>query len=255
VTEAMWPTLASLYVEAISPGGESLGGATATVVRSSDGTDFLVTARHVFTGLHHETEKIMHPSLAIPEKIRVYHRRGLFTVPEIVTQELYDHDGDPLFRGDPSIFHFETADVAALQLVQPPFGAIVRSYEIPSIMARPGVTSPVWIIGYPAGSRPGGYELAVWSRGSVATDPVSTWHGDRFLVDSRTRSGQSGSPVIVFIPAHVAYSPDGQTRHEFEASWTLLGVYSGRLPNLDDGSSDLGSVWNVSMIRQILEGY
>ncbi|MDZ5447920.1 serine protease [Micromonospora sp. 4G57] len=250
----MWPTQASLYIEPVSPGGEPLSGATGFVVTRADGTDFLLTARHVLTGRHDETKQIMHSSGATPEKVRIYHYGALMTVPEVITQDLYDDDGDQVFIEDPSMVDVETADVVALPLSRPRYGAIVRSYELPPTAEPPSVTAPVWIVGYPAGSRRDGHELAVWSRGSVATDPVSTWHGDRFLVDSRTRPGQSGAPVISFVSAHSSFSPDGQVRHDFADSWTLLGLYSGRLYNGNKESSDLGSVWTVSAIRRILYG-
>ncbi|MEU8370067.1 serine protease [Micromonospora tulbaghiae] len=254
IDQPMWPTSASLYLEPISPGGAPLADATGFVVKRSDGAEFLLTARHVLTGRHDISKEIMHSSGAVPRKINIYHYSSWMTAPEIVTQELYDDDDNPLYLEDPSMIDFETADVAALPLSPPRYGAIVRSYELTSLAECPSVTAPVWIIGYPAGSRSGGQSLAVWSRGSVATDPVTTWHGDRFLIDSRTRPGQSGAPVISFVPAHSSYSPDGQTRHEFPASWKLLGLYSGRLPNFDKESSDLGSVWNTSVIRGVIQG-
>jgi hypothetical protein len=249
-----WPTLASLYIEPLSPGGPALAGATGFVVRRTDGTDFLLTARHVLTGRHDETKEIMHESGATPERIRIWHYQSSWhVIHDVVTQELRDDDDNPLFFEDPSIFVEESADVAALPLSRPIERGLVRSYDIsPLVDRRPAVTATVWIVGYPVGIRRSGHELAVWSRGSVATDPVANWHGDRFLVDSRTRPGQSGSPVISYVPAHSSYSPDGQIRHDHPASWTLLGLYSGRLYSGNNESSDLGSVWNLSKIREVI---
>jgi hypothetical protein len=117
--EPMWPTMASLYIEAIAPGGASLGGATGFVVERSDGALFLLTARHVFSGRHDVTKKILHSSGATPQKIKINHPRHWLTVPEVMTQELAGENDDPLYLEDPSIIDFENADVAALPLARP----------------------------------------------------------------------------------------------------------------------------------------
>jgi hypothetical protein len=60
------------------------------------------------------------------------------------------------------------------------------------------MAGPMSIIGFPFGMAYGG-AMATWVQGFVASE----WqvdYGDlpRFLVDSRTRQGQSGSPVIFY---------------------------------------------------------
>lgn len=41
----------------------------------------------------------------------------------------------------------------------------------------------------------------------------------------------------------------GTLRAGYEPSWELFGVYSGRI----DGRTDIGRVWKMSAIREILE--
>jgi hypothetical protein len=123
-------------------------------------------------------------------------------------------------------------------------------YSLESV-ARPAAlypTSDVSIVGFPAGVIVGG-KLPVWTRGTVATKPAASLNGNpAFLVDSRTRPGQSGSPVIGYWigPRVLA---DGTTYVGGE-DWELFGIYSGRT----SPDSDLGRVWRLDAIRQVIEG-
>lgn len=239
-----WPTLASLYLEPIGPTGMVLAGATGFLVRAG-GRLWLVTARHVVTGLHDQTGKPLDANLATPTTLRVWHPAVNWrSRREPVEVALVDDAGEPEYRQDPSLIQHETADVAVLPFSVDERTTAARAYEIDLSARLPDVTSRVWIIGYPERTRVDESDLAVWSRGSVASDPAQTWHGDRFLIDSRTRRGQSGAPVIRYVPEHVTTSPDGQATHSHAASWSLLGVYSGRLSE----QSDLGSVWTARML-------
>lgn len=57
-------------------------------------------------------------------------------------------------------------------------------------------TAVASIVGFAAGLTVGG-KLPFWTRGAVATEPAAPIDGlPVFLVDARTRPGQSGSPVI-----------------------------------------------------------
>jgi hypothetical protein len=66
-----------------------------------------------------------------------------------------------------------------------------------------------------------------------------------FLIDCRSRPGQSGSPVVL----HHGYHARAANSIGFRASSELLGVYSGRI----NEHSDLGRVWKSSMIVELLQ--
>ena len=74
-----------------------------------------------------------------------------------------------------------------------------------------------------------------------------------FLIDSKTRQGQSGSPVIYY--SESGFDPhykDGENIGK--AVWGCpfmreVGIYSGRI-NKD---SDLGYVWKWEVIKEILD--
>lgn len=73
-----------------------------------------------------------------------------------------------------------------------------------------------------------------------------------FLIDCRTRAGQSGSPVLAFRTG--AYRKQDGNRamtslSATETAWEFLGVYSGRV----NKESDLGRVWHVSALGELLD--
>jgi hypothetical protein len=70
------------------------------------------------------------------------------------------------------------------------------------------------------------------------------------MIDSRTRPGSSGSPVIAYRPGRMVALEDGSTAMFGGAVWRLLGVYSGRIT----AEADLGFVWKTRVISEIIEG-
>ena len=100
------------------------------------------------------------------------------------------------------------------------------------------------VVGFPFGERTGG-AFAVWATGFVATEPEID-HGGKpvFLIDCRSRRGQSGSPVIL----HHGYHAKTANSIGFKASSELLGIYSGRI----NEQSDFGRVWKSSVIAELL---
>ena len=112
----------------------------------------------------------------------------------------------------------------------------------------------VFVLGFPVGWEPLKAEqaaYAVWSRGSVASEPELDWDNlPRFLIDSRTRQGQSGSPVFAF-RNYAWKDKDGNTHFPMSPTveGELIGIYSGRI----SADSDLGYVWRLDAIRAIID--
>jgi hypothetical protein len=161
---------------------------------------------------------------------------------------LYTPTGAPRWREHAT--HSRAVDVVALELTDV---AGVAIYTHDPWAAGPGlamaVTSGVSIIGFPFGLTGGG-GLGVWVRGWIATEP-STDYNNRpcFLVDSRTRQGQSGSPVIIYESGGAVAMADGGTAIFSGPIEQFLGVYSGRI----NDQSDLGFVWKASAVREIVD--
>jgi hypothetical protein len=119
--------------------------------------------------------------------------------------------------------------------------------EGPDVAAH--VTEGVSIVGFPFGITGGGF-LPIWTRGFIATEPMINFNDlPLFLIDSRTRQGQSGSPVLFFNNGGSVAMRDGSTHFFSGPVEKFLGVYSGRI----NAQSDLGFVWKASGVRDIIE--
>jgi hypothetical protein len=112
-----------------------------------------------------------------------------------------------------------------------------------------------YVLGYPEGMIGPGW-TPIWKRGSIATEPDYNFRNmPGFLIDTATRSGMSGSPVVVrhsgvFNPsgaAHVAPDAVIGTVSKF------VGIYSGRLGD-DPMGVQLGMVWRAEVLEDIVTG-
>jgi hypothetical protein len=114
------------------------------------------------------------------------------------------------------------------------------------------VGDDAFVLGYPLGLE-GGPKLPIWKRASIATEP----HYDldqlpKILIDTATRQGMSGAPVIAVRRGLV--QPRGTTgldKSIFGTVETFLGAYSGRVG--EDGlGAQLGIVWKASAVDEIV---
>ena len=124
---------------------------------------------------------------------------------------------------------------------------------------EPYVGDDVFVLGYPRGFD-GGHELAIWKRGSIASQPnVDLEKLPKILVDTATREGMSGAPVIarrrgLIIPRGVQGTPGQFTGLELIGQAdTFLGVYSGRIGD-DELGVQLGIVWKARVLEEIIVG-
>jgi hypothetical protein len=251
------PSVQSLALE-MFVGSQSLGTATGFVVKSSTGKRFLVTNWHVLTGRHLHTGQPLHPSAATPDRIAIAHNTGgTLGAWTVKSEPLYDNDGTPLWVEHPKLGPL--VDVVALPLADldgvdtyehsfsGPVGHDVQS--LPSAL-KWGVSDFVNIIGFPFGWTGGGM-LGIWVQGAIATEPQLDFQGlPCFLIDSRTRQGQSGSPVVIYKRNGWVTLEDGRPYMIHNPVTMMIGVYSGRLSS----DSDLGTVWKVSVVADLLAG-
>jgi hypothetical protein len=117
--------------------------------------------------------------------------------------------------------------------------------------ARMELGTELQVIGFPVGFDPVGEDvpLGVWTRGTIAWQPSLHWRNlPAFLIDCRSRPGQSGSPVVFSASELTPY------RHASGAIATgsvheFIGVYSGRIHK----DSDVGVVWKRDAVREVVE--
>jgi hypothetical protein len=237
------PSVASLLLQAEA---NSLPLSTATgFVVSRDNQTHLVTNRHVVRGRHQTTDIALHPSGGVPDSLRViHHAAGKLGTPVEKVEKLHDNSDRPLWFEHP--LHKDKVDVVALPLTDLT-GVDIHPYDPwAQTRVRIGPTEPLNIMGFPFGITGGG-ALAIWVRGFVATEVTVDFDNlPCFLIDSRTRPGQSGSPVIFYGGSFTSATGAlvvGGTVEEF------VGVYSGRI----NPESDLGVVWKASVVREIVQ--
>jgi hypothetical protein len=237
------PSTQSLFVE-VCYGDQRISTATAFLVRAINDQLFLITNRHVVTGRHEDTGALLSSTGAIPDRLIVHHnsRRGLGEYCE-VSQPLQDQVGQNLWVELPS----RRADLVAFALSQHDDIA-VYPYEVQSsshMEIEPA--QMVSVVGFPFGERTA-RSFAVWATGFIASEPEIN-HGGRpvFLIDCRSRQGQSGSPVLIQRSSGRA-TQDDQANLVYEPSHTLLGVYSGRI----NPESDIGVVWKAYVLAELL---
>lgn len=162
---------------------------------------FLVTNWHNFTGRDFFTKKCLDVNnLSVPNKVKIFFRTG--TVGNFATQifPLFDDNDKPLWL-ELAAPH-EACDIAALHISIPDeaqknfLNAPLVDGETNADDMRIDIGSDVYLLGYPF--KLDVQNMPVWKRGSIATEPglVMVSQEKYFLVDTASRPGMSGSPVI-----------------------------------------------------------
>lgn len=218
---------------------------------------YLVTNWHVVSGRNADTEETLDVSAAIPDELRVYlpdvKADGSFQFGDRQPLSVMLYEGerkkwlDLKMKGkwiDVTLIPMDEKEDAAIipiENCEEPFNDAVR-FEI---------TSPVYVIGFPFGKIAG--DIPIWKRATVASEP--TYDMDDlpyYFVDTATREGMSGSPVIFFKDRPVIIG--NGTSDEVSIHWTkFMGIYSGRIgANKNMGDAQLGRVWKVDVIDKII---
>ena len=185
--------------------GETLlSSGTCFFVMSEDGP-VLVTNRHNFTGRDNITGQLLHKQGAVPDHA-VVTMHGPHEVHYHIDLEDHEKRGAPAWTEHPT--WGAKADIVALPVNE--MTKIVgeaNSVSLDDDWHRWEVGSELHVIGYPYGQIGGPFPI--WSKGSIASEPdVDIADLPVFLIDCRSRTGQSGSPVF----AHFALVPLSNTR-------------------------------------------
>ena len=247
------PSLKSLFIEMYF-NDQLLSTGTATLISNTrESHCALVTNRHNVTGRHQETGKCLSTTLGVPNNIVIYFHRSGDEVGNWIKVKL------PLYREDETPFWIEhpelgeKADIVALNLN---WGSDVLKlpYYLKLDLDRVGmVVSPaetLSVIGFPFGMSTTG-KLPIWATGFLAQElSLVTKSNPVFLIDCRTRQGQSGSPVIAFRTSGHRSMKDKRISASLSSNiiWEFLGIYSGRV----NAESDLGKVWHVSSLEELI---
>lgn len=156
-------------------------------------------------------------------------------------EHLGDYPGEA--SSDIAVIPLPLAIVEKFELTERAYIWDRRDLEARDLQYNLRPTEVVHVIGYPFSAKGFTVTMPIWTSGSVANE-VNSGPDDRFLVDARTRPGQSGSPVVLYRSATTAGSP---LPVQIPEKGLLLGVYSGRTDKVDD----LGFVWWGNEIESI----
>lgn len=226
-----------------------LSTGTGFVAFTKSGKPVLLTNRHNVTGRDQNTGKCLSMTAGIPDEIRINH--NVFARPGVwvwTSERLTKTDGSPRWLEHPKLG--ATADFIALPLTDT---YCVQTFPYnprsPGAAISIKVADVVSVIGFPFGLSVGG-STAVWATGFVASEPEIDYNGlPTFLIDCRTRQGQSGSAVVAHRNGGMVAMMDGSTAAFVGPITRFLGIYSGRV----NSESDIGLVWKASAVAELLD--
>lgn len=252
------PTAKSLFIEMYF-GDTLLSSGTAFLAANTRASHCaLITNRHNVTGRHQDTSECLDKKYAaVPDAIVIHFHKNTHDQSKIgeewkrVRLPLYREDGSPYWIEHPVLG--ERADVIALNLNWGDDVCRLPYYmesDLDNVNLAIDPAEPLSVIGFPFGISSQG-KLPVWATGFLAQElSLIEPENPVFLIDCRTRQGQSGSPVIAYRPTGYRHFKDGKVHFTQSGNvvWEFLGIYSGRV----NSQSDLGRVWHVRVIRDVL---
>ena len=222
-------------------------------VKASSGTGFFVksekgpvfiTNRHNLTGRHQNTEKPLSKYATIPNygsiKIIGSHEPVLYVF-DFYADNIMDN---PIWVEHPE--YGSEVDVVGI-LFSELSNIIYRFVDCSQSWMTLKIAEKINVLGFPFGLN---NYFAIWTTGYVASEPAVNYKGfPAFLIDARTRQGQSGSLVLQQFPVGHVEEYKGQTYISKKPMSRPLGIYSGRI----NKESDIGIVWDMSIIREIVK--
>lgn len=229
--------------------GIELSCATAFSVRWQ-GSDYLVTNWHIVSGRNADTNKCLDKNAAIPNTMAVrFHTKGQLGHWTTIDIPLIGSDDEALWLEHPL---GRKIDVAAIK-IPPEAASRVSLFPLDiglasvDMVAMPAM--PVSVIGYPLGLSAGKC-WPIWKTGHIASDPDIDFEPGRpaFLIDATTRSGMSGSPVVMRLDSYL--KSDGSQVFAGGITTKFMGIYAGRIHD----ESEIGRVWRPFVLSELFEG-
>ena len=252
-------SLASYYVDLLF-NDKKISNATCFFSKQN-GKIYLVTNWHVVSGKNADSFELLDQWGAIPNIIRVYIPKeigeGLIKYYDnsYMDVRLYDQEENKLWYE--MKIGSRMIDVAVIPIQDPNgiYMTIEEAEEPFNEEVRFDIASEIYIIGFPSGNQTG--YIPIWKKASVASEPELDMEDlPYYFADTATKSGMSGSPVVLYKDRPVAII--NQQAGAISRHWTkLVGIYSGRIGANSETRNDaqLGRVWKVSVIKDIINNY
>ena len=239
--------------------------ATATGFIYKDNEQYyLITNWHNVAGKDPISGKCLHSNAGIPNKIETRFFKIIDGYQEAVTNynnwcsiNLYnDSEMDtPVWYEHPR--HKNLVDVVAiplsLEIISPNILFPINKINLDNNFEKM-VADDVFVIGYPF-AKNFNTNFPIWKKGSIATEPdIDIDNLPKFLIDTATRSGLSGSPVVM--RRHGLHGLKNSKMHDDTLIGTIenfVGIYSGRIGE-SQLEAQLGIVWKANVIKEIVDG-
>lgn len=215
---------------------------------------YLITNWHVAAATNLFTKQLLLTTGARPNRFQC---KFVIRVGELeretIDVPIRDENDEPLWLIYPAQ-HIRAVDIVAIPLDADALRGKVTLLPVNEL--APGriairVGMDVFILGYPFGSGPPAFP--VWKRGSIASEPDLVKTTGFYLVDTASRPGMSGSPVVLRSwNSHVMESSDFTAMTEGPID-RVIGIYSGRKEDAP-GEAQIGMVWHADYINDIIDG-
>ncbi|KQW54022.1 MULTISPECIES: trypsin-like peptidase domain-containing protein [unclassified Variovorax] len=233
-------------------GATGLSTATAFFYRRNESM-YLVSNWHVLSGRNAQTLEPLDKNCGIPDRVECYALKASDFIERVWHSfPLLDDGGNPRWLHHPSLQN--QVDVAVLPVEIPASLRTCAMNDLAEAEMTLRVSHDVFVLGYPLGIQDV-VGLPIWKRASVASEPGTS--APSFLVDTATRQGMSGSPVILRYRGF--HKSDPTTPAVSAEDWfgegdMFVGVYSGRLLGASELEAQLGIVWKSRVIDEIIDG-
>ena len=220
-----------------------------------NGQFFLITNWHNITGRNPQTLKLLCKHGGIPDRVKFKVRYlGSYADWMTIERPLYE-DTDDSAPSKPvwleHAYHHNKIDVIAIPIPIPAGGEVTTINEVNTARVLLRVATDVFVLGYPKGISGGG-EFPIWKRASIATEPdIQLDALPKMLVDTATREGMSGAPVIA-VARRGVLEPEAGLAGNWDSGYRFVGVYSGRLGH-GELEAQLGIVWKAQVVDDIVQ--
>lgn len=229
-----------------------------------DSKYYLITNGHNITRVNPDTNKRIIDSAAFPVKIatkvKIQKDNHYHVLKDLIEIDLYEDLDFKIPKWFVHPKHKYRVDVVAIPIEETKnVHESIKLFPINKIKFDAEfsirIADDVYVLGYPF-DLTSGMELPIWKRGSIATEPIIDLDNlPKLMIDTATRSGMSGSPVIMFRSGFHSLH-DGNALKGDEIMGTIknfVGIYSGRIGAEDNFLTQLGIVWKERVINEILE--
>lgn len=211
----------------------------------------VVTAWHNLTGTHPTTRQSLSKTGARPNRVVATLLSPSIEKVFSYSYDLYDADGNPTWVVHP--LGSQEIDIAVFPVnnLDDAIGSKPAN-EIEEARMSLGAGSDLFILGYPRNLDRLG--LPIWKRASLAMDPdaiLDEPNHRHYLVDSATREGLSGGLVISM--GYGMYPLPGGGMSMGNGATKIVGIYSGRISSEDEMSAQIGIVWPIKYVYQLLD--